>query len=60
VICLLAIIFGCYAPLVTKIMLATPPAFISTLAGLALLRVLQTSFVVSFGGNFSLGALVTF
>jgi benzoate membrane transport protein len=60
VICLLAILFGIYAPLFTKLMLATPPAFIATLAGLALLRVLQTSFVVSFGGKFSLGALVAF
>ena len=60
IICILAILFGLYAPLFTKLMLATPPAFISTLAGLALLRVLQTSFVVSFKGNFSLGALVCF
>jgi len=60
IICLLAILFGLYAPLFTKLMLATPPAFISTLAGLALLRVLQTSFVVSFKGSFSLGALITF
>jgi len=60
IICLLAILFGLYAPLFTKLMLATPPAFISTLAGLALLRILQTSFVVSFSGNFSLGALVCF
>lgn len=60
VICLLAILFGLYAPLFTKLMLATPPAFISTLAGLALLRVLQASFVVSFKGNFSLGALISF
>jgi benzoate membrane transport protein len=60
IICLLAILFGLYAPLFTKLMLATPPAFISTLAGLALLRVLQSSFVISFSGNFSLGALVCF
>ena len=60
IICFLAILFGLYAPLFTKLMLATPPAFISTLAGLALLRVLQASFVISFSGNFSLGALVCF
>jgi len=60
IICLLAILFGLYAPLFTKLMLATPPAFISTLAGLALLRILQTSFVVSFSGSFSLGALLCF
>ena len=60
IICLLAIIFGVYAPLFTKLMLATPPAFIATLAGLALLRVLQNSFFVSFGGGFTLGALISF
>jgi benzoate membrane transport protein len=41
-------------------MLAAPPAFIATLAGLAMLRVLQTAFAVSFQGRFTLGALVTF
>ena len=59
-ICLLAILFGTSAQLFTEIMLATPPAFIATLAGLALLRVLQTSFVVSFEGGFTLGALISF
>ncbi|MEE2745623.1 MAG: benzoate/H(+) symporter BenE family transporter [Pseudomonadota bacterium] len=59
-ICLLAILFGLYALQFTKLMLATPPAFISTLAGLALLRILQNAFVVSFKGNFSLGALISF
>ena len=59
-ICLLAIIFGMYAPFFTGLMLATPPAFIATLAGLALLRVLQSSFVESFGGGFTLGALICF
>ena len=60
VICSLAILFGIYAPLFTKLMLATPSAFIATLAGLALLRVLQTSFKDSFGGSFTLGALISF
>ena len=41
-------------------MLATPPAFIATLAGLAMLRVLQTAFTVSFRDRFTLGALVCF
>ena len=41
-------------------MLATPPAFIATLAGLAMLRVLQSAFAVAFQGRFTLGALVTF
>ena len=57
---LLAILFGLFAPLFTRLMLATPGAFIATLAGLAMLRVLQAAFVGAFGGRFSLGALVTF
>lgn len=57
---LLAIVFGLLSPLFTELMLATPPAFIATLAGLALLRVLQNAFQVSFRGRFTLGALVTF
>jgi benzoate membrane transport protein len=60
VVGLLAILFGLFAPLVTRLMLAAPPAFIATLAGLAMLRVLQTAFAVSFQGRFTLGALVTF
>jgi benzoate membrane transport protein len=56
----LAMTFGLFAPLVTRLMLATPPAFIATLAGLAMLRVLQSAFAVAFQGRFTLGALVTF
>ncbi len=56
----LALAFGLLSPLFTRLMLATPPAFIATLAGLAMLRVLQTAFVTAFGGRFTLGALVTF
>jgi benzoate membrane transport protein len=41
-------------------MLGTPAAFIATLGGLAMLRVLQASFVGAFSGSFTLGALVTF
>jgi len=52
--------FGLFAPLVTRLMLSTPPAFIATLAGLAMLRVLQSAFAVAFTGRFTLGALVTF
>jgi benzoate membrane transport protein len=57
---LLAMLFGLFAPLFTSAMLATPPAFIATLGGLALLRVLQASFVAAFSARLSLGALVTF
>ena len=56
----LALLFGLLSPVFTKLMLATPPAFIAALAGLAMLRVLQRAFVASFGGRFTLGALVSF
>ncbi len=56
----LAVVFGLLSPLFTRLMLATPAAFIAALAGLAMLRVLQTAFVASFAGRFSLGALVAF
>ena len=57
---LLALGFGLFAPVFTRLMLGTPKAFIAALAGLAMLRVLQTAFTVSFRGGFALGALVTF
>jgi benzoate membrane transport protein len=57
---LYAILFGLMAPLVTRLMLSTPPAFIATLAGLAMLKVLQSAFAIAFQGRFALGALVTF
>ena len=57
---LLAVGFGLFAPLFTRLMLATPAAFIATLGGLAMLRVLQSAFVTAFGSRFTFGALVTF
>jgi benzoate membrane transport protein len=57
---LLALGFGLFSPVFTHLLLATPKAFIAALGGLAMLRVLQTSFVNSFKERFSLGALVTF
>jgi benzoate membrane transport protein len=59
-VALFAVTFGIFAPLVTWLMLATPKAFIATLAGLALLRVLERAFAVSFKGGFTLGATVCF
>jgi benzoate membrane transport protein len=56
---LLALAFGLYAPVFTRLLLATPHAFIAAIAGLALLRVLQTAFTVTFSGRFTLGSLVT-
>jgi len=57
---LLALGFGLAAPLFTRVMLGAPGAFIATLAGLAMLRILQTAFTVAFKDRFTLGALVTF
>jgi benzoate membrane transport protein len=56
----LALVFGVMAPTFTRFMLATPRTFIATLAGLALVRVLERALVVSFTGGFTLGATVTF
>ena len=58
--CVLALCFGLLAPFFTRLLLATPGPFIATLAGLAMLRVLQTAFTISFAGRFSFGALVCF
>ena len=58
--CLIAIAFGLLAPFFTRLLLATPAAFIATLAGLAMLPILQTAFQVSFRDKFSFGALVCF
>jgi len=57
---LLALAFGLAAPVFTRVMLAAPGAFIATLAGLAMLRILQTAFIASFRDRFTLGALITF
>jgi benzoate membrane transport protein len=57
---LLGLAFGLLAPFFTRLLLATPPAFIATLAGLAMLRILQTAFTASFSGRFSFGALICF
>jgi benzoate membrane transport protein len=57
---ILALGFGLTAPFFTRLLLATPPAFIATLTGLAMLRVLQTSFQISFRDKFSFGALICF
>ena len=56
----LALAFGLMAPFFTRLLLATPHVFIATLAGLAMLRVLQNAFIASFRERFSFGALVCF
>jgi len=57
---LLALGFGLLAPACTRLLLHAPKAFVMALAGLAILRVLQSAFVISFKERFSLGALVAF
>ena len=59
-VALIGLGFGLFSSTFTRLLLATPKAFIATLAGLAMLRVLQTAFTVSFRERFTLGALVTF
>ena len=54
------ILFGVFAPSALQIGMALPASFIATLAGLAMIPVLQSAFVSGFGGRFSLSALVTF
>ena len=55
-----AILFGLFSPAFTQFLIAAPAGFIVTLAGLAMLRVLQGAFVAAFSGGHVLGALVTF
>jgi benzoate membrane transport protein len=57
---LLGCAFGLLSPAITRLMLATPGAFIATLAGLAMLRVLQSAFAIAFRDRCALGALVAF
>jgi benzoate membrane transport protein len=56
----LACVFGLLSPAVARVMLGTPRAFIATLAGLAMLRVLQSAFAIAFRERYALGALVAF
>ncbi len=60
VVGLLATMFGLLAPTATRLLLSAPKSFVAALAGLAMLRVLQTAFVTAFANRFSLGALVAF
>ncbi len=56
----LAVVFGLAAPAFTRLMLQLPKSYIAVLAGLAMLRVLQSAFSISFKDRFTLGALVSF
>ena len=55
-----AIGVGLFAPALVRFMLATPPAFIAVLGGLAMLRALQNAFITAFRSRFSFGALIAF
>jgi benzoate membrane transport protein len=57
---LLAILFGLLAPTFTRLLLIAPKSLVTALAGLAMLRVLQTAFITAFKERFSLGALIAF
>jgi benzoate membrane transport protein len=57
---LLALFFGLLAPTFTRFLLDAPEAFVMTLAGLALLKILQAAFTTCFSDRFTLGALVAF
>ena len=54
------ILFGTFSPFALQVGLALPAVFIATLAGLAMVPVLQSAFVGGFGGRFTLSAVVTF
>ena len=56
----MALGFGLFASAFSALMLAAPKAFIAALAGLAMIRTLQSAFTTAFGGRFPLGALVAF
>jgi benzoate membrane transport protein len=56
----LALLFGLMAPTFARLLLVSPKSLVMALAGLAMLRVLQTAFVLAFKERFSLGALVAF
>jgi len=57
---LLALVFGLLAPTFTRFLLNAPEALVMTLAGLALLKILQAAFATCFGDRYTLGALVAF
>ncbi len=57
---LLALLFGVLAPTFTRFLLDAPAAFVMTLAGLAMLKILQAAFVTCFSDRYTLGALTAF
>ncbi len=57
---MLAVAFGLCAPVLARLSMAAPRALIASLAGLAMLRILQTAFDAAFKGPFQFGALIAF
>lgn len=57
---MLMIVFALFAPLATAFALALPLSLIGLIGGLAMMRVLQTTFQTAFRGECPLGALVSF
>jgi benzoate membrane transport protein len=57
---LLSLVCALLAPTLTRLMLATPEAFVLALGGIAMLKALQQAFVTAFSTTFTLGSLVTF
>jgi benzoate membrane transport protein len=56
---LLAIAYGLLSTTFAQLMLGLPKVFVAAVAGLALLRVLERAFVISFNGTFTFGAVVS-
>ncbi|MEE2035517.1 benzoate/H(+) symporter BenE family transporter [Rhodococcus chondri] len=56
----LAIVFGLFAPLFVRWMIAAPASFVAVLGGLAMLKALQGAFVAGFGRKYTMGALIAF
>lgn len=56
----LAVLFGLFAPTFTRLLIVAPKSLVITLAGLAILRVLQSAFTSAFKERYSLGALIAF
>ena len=60
VLAVLAMAFGLLAPILARLSLAAPKALIATLAGLAMLKILQSAFTAAFQGKHAFGALISF
>ncbi|MGE0626451.1 MAG: benzoate/H(+) symporter BenE family transporter [Hyphomicrobiaceae bacterium] len=55
----MCIVFGLMGPLMTRLALSAPHALIATLAGLAMLKILESAFAAAFSGRHTYSALIT-